>query len=123
MPDPTPPHRHRLRAAVVLAPCLCLCACGPAVSDAQLKEVTLKTETLRAELVTLSDQYAVLEKESAALQKFEGQTAEDARKAAEVLLAERDSLLDLRRQVQEKIATLKAGVEANRTTLAEIKPN
>jgi hypothetical protein len=38
-------------------------------------------------------------------------------------MEERDSLVDLRRQVQEKIATLKAGETANRETLAASKPN
>ncbi len=117
------PRPRPLRAALLLVPCLCLTNCSPAVNDAQLKEITLKTETSRAELVTLSDQFAALEKEAAALQKFEGQSAEDARKAAETLMEERNSLLDLRRQVQEKIATLKAGEAANRATLAETKPN
>lgn len=108
---------------LLLIPCLCLTNCSPAVNDAQLKEITLKTETSRAELVTLSAQFTELEKESASLRKFEGQSAADARKAAETLMEERNSLVDLRRQVQEKIATLKAGETANRETLAASKPN
>ncbi len=117
------PRPRPLRAALLLVPCLCLTNCSPAVNDAQLKEITFKTETSRAELVTLSAQFAELEKEAASLRKFEGQTAADARKEAESLMEERDSLVDLRRQVQEKIATLKAGEAANRETLAETKPN
>ena len=117
------PRPRPLRAVLLLFPCLCLSNCSPAVNDAQLKEITLKTETSRAELVTLSAQFAALEKESASLRKFEGQSAADARKAAETLMEERNSLVDLRRQVQEKIATLKAGETANRETLAASKPN
>ena len=120
---PAPPSPRPLRAALLLIPCLCLSNCSPAVNDAQLKEITLKTESSRAELVTLSAQFAALEKEAASLRKFEGQSAADARKQAESLMEERDSLLDLRRQVQEKIATLKTGEAANRETLAASKPN
>lgn len=120
---PDSPRPRPLTAALLLFPCLCLSNCSPAVNDAQLKEITLKTETSRAELVTLSAQFAELEKESASLRKFEGQSAADARKAAESLMEERDSLLDLRRQVQEKIATLKTDEAANRAALADSKPN
>jgi hypothetical protein len=117
---PDSPSPRSSRTVLLLIPCLCLSNCSPAVNDAQLN---LKTETSRAELVTLSAQFAELEKESASLRKFEGQSAADARKAAESLMEERDSLIDLRSQVQEKIATLKAGETANRATLAESKPN
>ena len=120
---PASPRPRPLRATLLLIPCLCLSNCSPAVNDAQLKEITLKTESSRAELVTLSAQFAALEKEAASLRKFEGQSAADARKAAESLMEERDSLVDLRRQVQEKIATLKSDEAANRATLAESKPN
>jgi hypothetical protein len=59
----------------------------------------------------------VLQKEMASLQQYKGEKADAALRTGESLLEERDALLALRKEVQERVARLKAGREAHRQTL------
>jgi|688.fasta_scaffold308954_2 uncharacterized coiled-coil DUF342 family protein len=94
-----------------------LVSCAPAVNDAEVKDLELQAEKARAELVTLHAKHDVLQKEMASLQQYKGEKADEALRTGESLLEERDALLALRKEVQERVARLKAGREAHRQTL------
>jgi hypothetical protein len=116
------PDTFLLRLGVFVAGAM-LISCSPAVNDAEVKDLELKAEKARAELVSLSAQHDALQKESTALQQYKGEKADDALRTGESLLEERDSLLGLRKEVQDRIARLKAGREAHRQTLEAGKAN
>jgi septal ring factor EnvC (AmiA/AmiB activator) len=107
---------------LLLAPAFLLAACSPAVTDAQVKDVEVSLEKARAEITEVTATHSALEKEAATLQRFAGSDAKNAAKIGEELLAEKQSLVELRDQVQQKIEKLKAGEAAHRRTLEGTAP-
>jgi uncharacterized coiled-coil DUF342 family protein len=110
------PDTFLLRLGVFVAGAM-LISCSPAVNDAEVKDLELQAEKARQELVTLHAKHDVLQKEMASLQQYKGEKADEALRTGESLLEERDALLALRKEVQERVAKLKAGREAHRQTL------